>query len=195
MQNDMNELVNQWKSARKDVRQHDDIASLIKSAESKKRSSMAFHYGNMIILSALVIALTLMFRFLFPFQETISRIGVFLMIASIAARVVIEYISSRKAAKITFAAAASSAAEDTLKFYQYRKRIHGPVTISIVGLYTLGLALLTEEFIKHIGYIILLFDAMYCIAGVLMIWQIRKGIKKEMNDLQEIIRIKAQLTS
>ena len=195
MQNDMNELVNQWKSARREVHTPDSIESLIKTATSKKRSSMAFHYGNIIALTALVIILILMFLFLFPFQETISRIGVAFMVGTIALRVIIEYFSSRKAARIDLAAATSSATEETLKFYEFRKRIHGPVTISMVVLYSIGLGLLTGEFIKHIGYIILLFDALYCITGVLVIWQIRKGIKKEMNDLQEIIKIKTQLHS
>lgn len=195
MQNDMDELVNQWKNAKKGVPKAESIDALIKTAESRKRSSIAFHYGNMIVLSVLAMTLVLFFLFLFPFQETVSRIGVGFMVGTIVLRVIIEYYSSRKANMINLAAATVSATDETLKFYEFRKKIHGPVTISMVALYTIGLGLLTQEFIKHIGYIILLFDAMYCLGGVFVIWQIRKGIKKEMDDLKEIIKIKSQLAS
>jgi Ca2+/Na+ antiporter len=195
MQNDMDDLVNQWKKAKKGVPQADSIDALIKTAENRRKSSVAFHYGNMIVLSVLAIVLVLCFLFLFPFQETVSRIGVGLMVGTIVLRVIIEYFSAKKANKIDLTAPTVSATDDTLKFYEFRKKIHGPVTISLVALYTLGLGLLTQEFIKHIGQIILLFDAMYCVGGIILIWQIRKGIKKEMNDLQEIIRIKTQLTA
>lgn len=194
MQNDMDDLVNQWKNARKDVRKTESIDVLIKTAEGRRKSTLAFHYGNIIALTLLVVVLILFFLFLFPFQETISRIGVGLMVGTIALRVIIEYFSSRKAAKINLADATAAATEETFHFYKFRKRIHGPVTISMVALYTIGLGLLTVEFIEHIGYIILFFDAMYCVAGIFIIRQIRKGITQEMNDLQEIIKIKSQLS-
>lgn len=195
MQNDMDELVNQWKNARKDVRKTESIDALIKTAEGRRKSTLAFHYGNMIALTVLVVVLILFFLYLFPFQETISRIGVGFMIGTIVLRIIIEYLSSRKAAKINLGDTTTAATEETLHFYEFRKRIHGPVTFSMVALYTIGLGLLTGEFIKHIGYIILLFDAMYCVAGIFIIRQIRKGIKQEMNDLQEIIKVKTQLNA
>jgi hypothetical protein len=195
MQNDMDELVNQWKNAKKGVPKGASIDALIKTAENKRKSSVAFHYGNMIVLSVLAVLLVLCFLFLFPFQETISRIGVGFMVGPIVLRVIIEYYSAQKAHKIDLSAPTVSATDETLRFYEFRKKIHGPVTISIVALYTIGLGLLTQEFMKHIGQIILLFDAMYCVSGVVLIWVIRKGIKKEMNDLQEIIKIKTQLNA
>lgn len=195
MQNDMDELVNQWKNAKKGVPKGDAIDALIKTAENRRKSSVAFHYGNMIVLSILAVVLVLFFLFLFPFQELVSRIGVGLMVGTIILRVIIEYYSSKKANKIDLAAPTTSTTDETLKFYEFRKKVHGPVTISMVALYTIGLGLLTQEFIKHIGQIILLFDAMYCVGGVILIWQIRKGIKKEMNDLEEIIKIKTQLNA
>jgi hypothetical protein len=193
MQNDMDELANQWKNAKKGAPKAHSIDALIKTAENRRKSSVAFHYGNMAVLSVLAIMLVLFFLFLFPFQETISRIGVGFMVGTIVLRVIIEYYSATKAAKIDLTAPTVSATDETLRFYEFRKKIHGPVTISMVALYTIGLGLLTQEFMKYIGQIILLFDAMYCVGGVILIWQIRKGIKKEMNDLQEIIKIKTQL--
>jgi hypothetical protein len=195
MQNDMDEIMNQWKKAKASVPKEGSIDLLIKTAESRKKSSVAFHYGNMVALTLLVVALVLLFLFVFPFRETISRIGVACMIGTIVLRVIIEYYSSRKAAQIDLASNTTSTTDQTLKFYEFRKRIHGPVTISMVALYTLGLGLLTEEFYKYLGARIFLFDAFYCIGGVIVIWQIRKGIKKEMHDLEEIIKIKTQLNT
>ncbi len=195
MQNDIDDIVNQWKEARKSVHSQESIDKLISTAESRRKSSVAFHYGNMAVLSALAVILVLFFIYLFPFQETISRIGVACMVGTLLVRVIIEYFSARKAARINLLESTLAATDQTLKFYEFRKKIHGPVTIALVALYTIGLALLTQEFRKHIGDIIFLFDAMYCLGGVVLIWQIRKGIKKEMNDLQEIIRIKTQLNT
>jgi hypothetical protein len=195
MQNDMDEIINQWKKAKQSVPKEGSIDSLIKTAESRRKSSVAFHFGNMIVLSVLAVVLVLFFLFLFPFQETISRIGVACMVGTIVLRVIIEYYSSRKAAKIDLTSNTNSTTDQTLMFYEFRKRIHGPVTISMVALYTLGLGLLTEEFLKYIGPRIFLFDGLYCIGGVILIWQIRKGIRKEIQDLEEIIKIKAQLSA
>jgi hypothetical protein len=195
MHNDMDDIMDQWKNAKSAVPKEGSVDALIKTAESRRKSSVAFHYGNMIALSVLAIALVLLFIFVFPFRETISRIGVGCMVIPILLRIVVEYFSSRKAQQIDLTSTTNSTTDQTLQFYEFRKKIHGPVTISIVALYTVGLGLLTPEFHKYIGARIFLFDGFYCISGIFVIWQIRKGIRKEMKDLEEIIKIKSQLNA
>lgn len=193
MQNDMDDIMDQWKKAKKAVPKEDSIDTLIKTAENRRKSSVAFHYGNIAVLGVFAIVLVLLFIYVFPFRETISRIGVVCMVGTIVIRVLIEYYSARKGAKIDLASATTATTDQSLAFYEFRKKIHGPVTVFLVALYTVGLGLLTGEFYKYIGASIFIFDGMYCVAGVFMIWQIRKGIKKEMKDLEEIVKIKSQL--
>jgi hypothetical protein len=194
MQDDIDDIVNQWKKAKQSVPKENSVNELIAQAEQKRKASLSFHYGNMIVLGAVVVMLVLCFLFLFPFQETLSRTGVAFMVGSLLIRIVIEYYSVQKSRSIDFSKSALSNTDLTLAFYNFRKRVHGPVTITIVAIYCLGLGMLTPEFLKYIGPIIYLFDAMFCLGGVVMIWQIRKGIQKEMNDLKEIVKIKTQLT-
>ena len=123
-----------------------------------------------------------------------SRIGVALMVGGLVIRIMIEYYSALKSRTIDVSNNALSNTDQTLEFYNFRKRIHGPVTIIIVAIYCIGLGLLTPEFYKYIGPVIFLFDGMFCVAGVIIIWQVRKGIRKEMTDLKDILEIRRQLT-
>ena len=194
MQDDLDDIVNQWKKAKQQVPGDNAVDQLIQSAKSKQKVSLAFHYGNMIVLAGVAVMLVLFFIFLFPFREFISRIGVALMVGGLVARIIIEYYSATKSRTIDVSENALSNTDRTLEFYNFRKHIHGPITITIVAIYCIGLGLLTPEFYKYIGPIIFLFDGMFCVSGAIIIWQVRKGIKKEMTDLNAILEIKRQIT-
>ena len=194
MQDDLDDIVNQWKKAKQQVPGDSAVDQLIRSAQSKQKASLAFHYGNMIVLAGVAVMLILFFIFLFPFREFISRTGVALMVGGLVIRIIIEYYSATKSRTIDVSENALTNTDRTLEFYNFRKRIHGPVTITIVAVYCIGLGLLTPEFYKYIGPIIFLFDGMFCVSGVIIIWQVRKGIKKEMTDLKDILEIRKQIT-
>ena len=194
MQDDFDDIVNQWKKAKQRVPEGGAVDQLVKHAKSKQKASLAFHYGNMLVLAGVAVMLILFFIFLFPFKELMSRIGVALMVGGLVIRIMIEYYSALKSRTIDVSNNALSNTDQTLDFYNFRKRIHGPVTIIIVAIYCIGLGLLTPEFYKYIGPVIFLFDGMFCVAGVIIIWQVRKGIRKEMTDLKDILEIRRQLT-
>ena len=194
MQDDLDDIVNQWKRAKQQAQGDSAIDQLIQSAQSKQKASLAFHYGNMIVLAGVAVMLILFFIFLFPFREFISRTGVALMVGGLVIRIIIEYYSATKSRTIDVSENALTNTDRTLEFYKFRKRIHGPVTITIVAIYCIGLGLLTPEFYKYIGPIIFLFDGIFCVSGIIIIWQVRKGIKKEMTDLKDIIEIRKQIT-
>jgi hypothetical protein len=194
MQDDIDDIVNQWKKAKQALPREKNVDELIAQAEQKRKASLSFHYGNMIVLVIVIVMLVLSFLFFFPFQETVSRVGVVLMVGSLVTRIVIEFYSVQKSRSINLSVSALSNTDLTVAFYNFRKRVHGPVTISIVTIYCMGLAMLTPEFLKHVGPVIYLFDGMFCIGGAVLIWQIRKGIQKEMKDLRELMKIRTQLT-
>jgi cytochrome b subunit of formate dehydrogenase len=82
-----------------------------------------------------------------------------------------------------------------VRFYKLRRLIHGPITITIVTVYVVGLLMLTPEFLIHIGPIIYLFNGLFMASGIVIIWFIRKSIRKETLELEEIIAIKRQIES
>lgn len=195
MDKEFNDLKNAWKEARKETGKAPlAIGALVDKAKARKKSTLYFQYGNIIILTVVLIGITLCFIYLFPFQELLSRSGVFLMISGLVIRIAVEIFSTIKSKNIQFTDHALKATSNTLDYYQFRKTVNGPITISLVVIYVVGFYMLTPEFIKHIDWrLMLLFDIMFSISGVILIWQIRKGIKKEMDDLKEIVHLQEEL--
>lgn len=194
MQDDFAELKKQWRSATPPVAAIDS-ARIIAQANEKRKASLQFHYGNMLVLAGVVVVLIVFFFFLFPFQEILSNTGVWIMIVSLVVRIVIEYYSAIRSRRISMTDTAVSNTNTHLEFYQFRKRIHGPVTVLLVATYSIGFLMLTPEFYDHIGSRIFFFDVLYLVGACFLVWQVRKGIKKEMADLLEIIELKKQIES
>jgi hypothetical protein len=62
--------------------------------------------------------------------------------------------------------------------------MHGPVTYTIMGLYTLGYYFIMVQFSKYVpGLLIILMCVAYPVVALLIIRQVRKGIKNEMEQL------------
>lgn len=193
----MDEFKNKWKKAKEAaILPPQNIEALIDSAQQKKRSNLYFHYGNIIILSITLIGLSLFFYYVAPFRELLSRTGVALMLGGLIIRIVIEIYSVLKSKKIRMLNDAASTTSDTLEFYRFRKKIHGPVTITIVALYCLGFIMLGPEFSKYIAleWMILMYLS-FVLGAVLLIWQIGKGIQKEMKILLELAELRKEMQS
>ncbi len=191
--NDMNELIRRWKQDRSGKTAPTAVDDLIKVANEKRKSMLGFQYGNIIVLTIVMIVLILFFIYLFPFQETLSHIGVALMIGGLFVRIALEIHNAIRFKAIRSDNSALETTNRTIAFYRLRKIIHGPVTLGIVALYTIGLGMLTPEFRKHVGDTIFVFDGLYVIAAIILIWQIGKGIRKEMKDLEDLIAIRKQM--
>jgi uncharacterized membrane protein YqjE len=72
--------------------------------------------------------------------------------------------------------------------------MNGPVTVSIVILYSIGFYLLTPEFSLYFSTaMMVLIDLSYILAAVIFIWSIRKAVKKEMTILNEVIHIQEDI--
>lgn len=195
MHHDLQDLTLSWKMARqRSLPQTPSIEKILPVAQARKRNSLYFHYGNIIILLALVGLLCIFFYYFFPFREILSKTGVALMIGSLVIRIVIEIFSSVKSYRIHLNDDVWNVTGQTLDFYLFRKKIHGPVTVFLVALYTMGFYFLTPEFSKYLPlWLMILIDTSYVVGAIIIITQIRKGIKNELrqliaiNDLREKI--------
>ncbi|MBQ4822114.1 hypothetical protein [Aquimarina sp. MMG016] len=195
MNNEFEKLQGLWQQNRKDIENSPlDLDKAIADINTKKRFSTKFHYGNIIVLSLLVVMLIAFFYFLAPVQEILSRIGVGLMIGGIVVRILIEAISVSKAKKIDMVDNAIKNTEDTIAFHDYRKRIHGPVTIVIIILYSIGFYMISPEFSKYFDtWQMILMDVSYIFIAIILIFFIRKSVIKEMKTLSEIIELKKEM--
>lgn len=195
MENEMDDLKKIWKSAKENtVRSAASTDDLIQQAESKKRRTLAAHYANIAILGLTVAMLWFCFRHFFPFRETLSLAGVALMIGGLVVRISIEIFSIVKSNRVRVSHTTAQVTEDAIGFYEFRKKIHGPVTMIIVALYIIGFYFLSPEFSKYIPLKwMVVMDIGFLVGAGILSWLIRKGMMQELTDLKQLVEIRKQL--
>lgn len=196
MDKELDEIRSRWASGKKFIRTGDAITNIIARAESKKRSVLFAHYGNIAILLVVMIVVAVTFYYIFPWETALSTWGVHLMVGGLALRIAIEIFSSLKSIKINIADPAAKANQHAIEFYQFRKRVHGPVTITIVAIYMIGFLMFSPELAGNVPlkYVIGL-DVIFFIMAFVLIRLIGKGIKQELSDLDTVVRLKEELIS
>ena len=189
------ELTQLWQAARQAVPvPPDNSQALLRRAKASQRHTLYFQLGNIAVLLAVVVGLLAFFNYVAPVREGLSRVGVVLMIGGLLLRIGIESYSVRKSRRLNVARDARRATDDALRYYRFRQRVHGPVTFSIVALYTLGFALLNPEFSLYFsGYALMAMDVFYLLGAVFLVWQIRKGIRKEMSALADLVAVQQEM--
>lgn len=191
----MDNLQHQWKQAREAVQLPSTaLEDIIVKAQQRKKSVVYFHYGNIGVLTLSLIIISLFFYFKMPMHNWLSVVGATLMMSGLALRIIIEIASSIKSHRIHLIDDLSKTNEAAISFYTFRKKIHGPVTVIIVALYVIGFYLLSAVFSTHMSSIqLLLIHSSFLIGAAFLVWQIRKGIKKEMNHLLALIDVREQI--
>jgi hypothetical protein len=193
----MDDITKKWKEARAAIEAPpNSVAALITSARKKNQSVLFFHYGNIIILTMVLIMISAFFFYRTPFRDVLSKTGVAMMVLGLFLRIIIEGFSAIKYSRIHFTHDALAATSETVSFYKFRKTIHGPVTIAIVAAYIAGFYFLTPEFSRYISLIwMIIMDVLFIPGAIILAWQIRKGIHKEMQTLTALIALQGQLNS
>ena len=192
MDSEFNKLQNSWRSNKKEIGlSKDNLNVLYSKIKKKEKENYFFYYGTIIILLATLIVISLFFYYVAPVKETLSRIGVGLMISGLFIRIIIEIISIYKAKQINIIDNTLKTTENTIKFHKFRKIIHKVIAPIIIVLYTIGFYIITPEFSLYIKFWnLVLIDISYVIIGIILFIVIRKGVKKEMQKLNDIIRLK-----
>lgn len=196
MSNDFKELQSKWEASKKNL-DHSvtNLDSLYAKIKLKERENYFFYYGTITILSVTLLVISLFFVYVAPVKEILSRIGAGLMIFGLLFRIYIEIISIYKAKQINNLDNTLKTAENTIKFHQFRKTIHKVIAPIIIGLYTIGFYLITPEFSLYMKlWNIVLIDISYVVIGVILFIVIRKGVKKEMQKLTDIMTLKKEIT-
>ncbi|WP_378176836.1 hypothetical protein [Aquimarina sp. SS2-1] len=196
MSNEFEALQNQWQKDKSSIEEESqDIEEILLSIRKKKTWTTRFHYGNILVLFIVLIGIIAFFYFVAPVEHLLSRVGVGLMLGGLLVRIIIELISVSRAKAINLTDHALQTTSDTITFYNYRKNIHGPITLVILGLYTVGFYMITPEFSLYFStWKMILIDVSYVVGAIFPFISIRKNIKKEIRILKEIIELKKNMT-
>lgn len=196
MNSEFNKLQNKWESSKKEIElSNDSLDILYSKIKKKEKENYYFYYGTITILLATLIVISLFFYYVAPVKEILSRIGVGLMILGLLFRILIEIISIYKAKQINNIDNTLKTTENTINFHQFRKTIHKVIAPIIIALYTIGFYIITPEFSLYIEFWnLVLIDISYVIIGIILFIVIRKGVKKEMQKLNDIIKLKDDIT-
>lgn len=198
MKDELDDIKKMWQEVKESSQQQfvaTNVNALITLGEAKKKSTLTAHYGNALGLTVTLAMLIFCFYYVFHFQMVLSNIGATLMIGGMALRILIEIFSALRSQRIKISDTTSQSVHNTISFYQFRKRIHGPVTILIFGLYFVGFYMLTPEFSMHLSLSwVIVMDASAVVIAIVLILIIRHGILKELKDLEKIVDIQTNLT-
>jgi hypothetical protein len=196
MTDKLDNLKNVWKDARQVTPKPAlDLAGIIHIAQKRKSSAIRMHVLNILVLVVTLIGLVLFFSFVARFNQLISHIGTALMVGGLTLRIIIEGYSIYLSSKIDLSESSIVTNNAFLRFYRFRQTIHGPVTMVILILYTIGFYMLTPEFSLFFSpMVMILIDLSYVAGAAIVTIAIRKAIKKEMGFLDEIKKLHEQMT-
>lgn len=196
MKEEMTELRMIWKSAREAGAGRElSPEDIIGKAKSKARTSFIMHIGNMLILAATLVMVVVFFYFLFPFGDTLSQSGVHLMVSGLVVRIAVEGVSLWKLSAISLTDQTAKATDAYVAFYEFRRKVNGPITYLLVGIYIAGFFMLSPEFGRYLGTTALLFMNVMAISlAVVLVKEIGKGIRKEMDELWTLVELRKALT-
>ena len=195
MNTDFNHLKGLWDESKKgQVPTTSDIEDVIQLAQKKMKSTVRLQWATIIILAITLIIIGAFFRYETPFKQTISHVGIGLMLGGLIARILLELVSIYLSGKMNLTETALKSNHSNMSYFKFRKVMNGPVTILIVILYSIGFYLLTPEFSLYFSTtMMVLIDLSYILAAVIFTLSIRKGVKKEMTLLNEVVRIQEDI--
>lgn len=195
MNTDFNQLKDLWDESKKNqVSPTPDIEDLIQLAQKKMRSTVRSQWITILVLTITFLVIGAFFKYEVHFKHTISRVGIALMLGGLVIRIFLELISIFLSGKINLTETALKSNHSKMSYFRFRKIMNGPVTVSIVILYSIGFYLLTPEFSLYFSTaMMVLIDLSYILAAVIFIWSIRKAVKKEMTILNEVIHIQEDI--
>lgn len=185
----MQDIINTWKEGR-GVLQNESIEQLISKAKGKKRSVLTAHFITVAVLGTTFILIAFFCYYQKTFSTALSYRGLYIMMGCLLLRIGIEVLSIVKSKAIQFTESTEKATREALHFYAFRRKVHGPVTIIIFGLYIVGFYLLSPELSNYLAFeSMMLLHISFIIGALILVWIITNGIRKETADLHHIKQI------
>ena len=195
MSSSFKDLQNKWEDDKKNIdTSSTNFIDLQKKIKQKEKENYFFYYGTISILLFTLISISLFFYYVAPVKEFLSKMGVLLMISGLLFRIFIEIISILKAKKIKVSEDSLKTTQNVIHFHRFRKKIHKIIAPIIITFYTIGFYMITPEFSVYISFnYLLLIDISYLVIAIILYVLIKKGVKKEMQKIADIINLKKQI--
>jgi hypothetical protein len=192
MDKDFTSLENAWKKSKKSIQDSEkNVEAIYKKIDQAKGDNVKFYYGTLFILLFTLIGITSFFVFVAPVKELLSRIGASAMIIGLVVRILIEVRSISKLKNIQVDHSTLETIESAIDFHKHRKVIHSIIMPVILVIYSIGFYMLTPEFLKYLSVeMVIFYDVIYLVMILFLFFQFRKGIKKEMTNLELTIDLK-----
>jgi hypothetical protein len=191
----LEELKGVWKNVKqKTLPGSIDTTAIIIAARKRKLGTLKIKVLNILVLVLTLIGIGLFFFYVAKFNDPLSHIGSALMMGSLTLRIIIECYCIYLSLQIDLSKASIDTNKSFLEFYKFRKLIHGPVTITILILYTVGFYMLTPEFSLFFSFrMMVLIDLSYIVGASIVAFAIRRAIRNEMMHLSEIRKLQEQM--
>ena len=195
MSDQTDKLKNMWQDARSnDQGKPEGTDHIITIAKQQLRRNIHLQFRTILILMITLVGIVAFFIYVAKFKQSISHIGTGLMLGGLALRILIEFISIYLSKNINLSETALKSNDASLAYFQFRKKINGPVTIAIVLIYTIGFYMLSPEFSLYFSNkVMIMMDLSYILIAIIFTWFIRMTIKKEANISNEILRIQSDI--
>lgn len=183
-----------WKSSGSSITPPPIPAQLISEAQRLNKESMKFQWSTLLILGSTFLMMCYFLLFYFGFRETLSHVGVALMLGFFLLRIVLEAYSIAEGGKKEATDSAIESLEKEKRYLELRLRIHGFYTFLTLGAYTLGFLLLLPEFSKYISsFWMAALVSSYFIPGIILTLLIRKNVQKELRELRTVVELKEKV--
>ncbi len=197
----MNDLPNYlkkgWKGIEREIPETETTPEqLISKANQLRRDSLRFQWGNILILTLTLVAIIYCWLTFFPFQDTLSKLGIAFMLGSLSIRILGEGLSILKGSRKSLAHETHKSLQREEAYLKLRKLMNGPLTYVTVSGYSLGFFFLAPEFSKYIQpiYMFLMLGS-YVITAAVLIFVIRKNVIKEMENLKLVVALRQEIES
>ncbi len=103
-------------------------------------------------------------------------------------------MSMYKANRLSIDENALTSTSKVIKFFRFRTRIHGGITLLIIALYIIGFYMLTPEFMEYLAMRwIWLMDVGFVLIAITLFYFLRKTVVKELDELRELIKTREYL--
>lgn len=187
MKDEFSALENAWSAGQKKLaQQQPTFADMQQTLDQRKSASRSFQYGTLAILLFTLVSLSAFFIYVAPVQRTISRVGATAMLGGLTIRVILEIISLYRLQRISTLSNSKENTNNSISFHAFRVKTQSIYSPIIIALFTIGFYLITPEFLDNLSFNMVLFiDISYLFIAVILFYVIRKGVQKELQNLQE----------
>ena len=179
-------LADVWKS-QPITGQKNNASEFITSANYRIKYAASKHKITISILIAVIMLLVW-----FVLQSNYSGLyfytGISMMMIALILRTSMEIYSFELLKKIDVVTETLKYLVQVEAYFEKRKKIHKPYTISTVSLYIVGFMFLLPGFYKFLPFIFFMFiTAAFIVSFFSLVFFLRKKVQKELNGFEEII--------